>query len=75
MHIARGMPQIDIQTDGARHTYLGKHSHVEEAIWLTNRREPDLQASLEQHRRMGELLGYKPEAIDEFIRRMRSKLD
>jgi hypothetical protein len=75
MHIARGMPQIDIQTDGARQTYLGKEGHVREAMRLTNRRKPDLRADIEQHRRVGELLGYKPEAIEEFIRRIRSKLE
>jgi hypothetical protein len=75
MHIARGMPQIDIQTDGANHMYLGKEGHVREAMRLTNRRKPDLRADIEQHRRIGELLGYKPEAIEEFVRRIKSKLD
>lgn len=75
IHIAKGMEQIDIQTDGQGHVYLGKESHVKEAMRLTNRRKPELRADLEQHRRIGELLGYKQEAIDEFMRRIESKLE
>ena len=75
MHIAKGMGQIDMQTDGAGYAYIGKEGHVKEAMRLTNRRKPELMADEEQHRRIGELLGYKPEAIDDFIRRMRSRLE
>jgi hypothetical protein len=75
LQIAKETPHIDIQTDGAEHMYLGKESHVKEAMRLTNRRKPELMADEEQHRRIGELLGYSGDAIDEFIRRANASLD
>lgn len=70
LHIARNIPQIFIEIDGAKYMYLGKEGHVKEAMRLTNRRKPELMADEEQHRKVGELLGYKKEAIEEFIGRI-----
>lgn len=64
---------IMIDTDVIGYKYIGKPAYVKDAMRLTNRRKPELVADEEQHRAIGELLGYKKEAIDKFISRLKSK--
>lgn len=67
-----GEGRLTIQSDGMGYVYIGDPSHVREAMRVTNRRKPGLMADDEQHRAIGSLLGYSPDAIEEFIGRTRS---
>lgn len=74
MKIAEDMERrglLDIDRDILGYVYIGKPGHVKDGMRLTNRRKPELIADEEQHRAVGRLLGYNPDAIEKFIRRTR----
>lgn len=75
MAMARGMEQegrLTIQSDGMGYTYIGDPAHVREAMRITMRRKPGLMADDEQHKTIGTLLGYNPDAIEDFVTKMKS---
>lgn len=76
LEIAREMEragQVTIDRDGFGLFYVGEPNAVRELMRLTIRRKPGMLPDEEQHRRVGEILGYDPQAIDEFIKRMSQK--